>query len=116
MFIHTFHKSQVPASKTYITPVPAKYYLLKEGAEISNIIKALNKVIFRHTEDFLKFNVKQEDIIISITSSVSFSRNPMTRGWEFVISGLQVFIHPPFTSVKNIILKLCMEWQEVGNL
>ena len=77
MFIRTFHKSQVPASKTYITPVPGKYYLLKEGAEISNIIKALNKIIFRHTEDFLKFNVKQEDIIICITSSVSFSRNPM---------------------------------------
>ena len=36
------------------------------GAEI-NIIKALGKMIFRQTEDFLKFNVKQ-NIIESIAS------------------------------------------------
>ena len=40
----------------------------KQGTEIDNIIKALSKVIFRHTEHFLKFSVKQEDIIKNIIS------------------------------------------------
>ena len=41
--------------------------IMKQGAEI-NICKALSKMIFRHTEGFLKFNIKQEFIINGITS------------------------------------------------
>ena len=39
----------------------------KQSAEINNIIKALSKIIFCHT-DFSKFNLKQEDTIKGITS------------------------------------------------
>ena len=35
----------------------------KQGAEINKIIKSLSEMIFPQNEDFLKFNVKQEDII-----------------------------------------------------
>ena len=41
---------------------------MKKGTEIDNIIKALSKMMFRLTEELLKFNVKQEDIIRGITS------------------------------------------------
>ena len=40
----------------------------KQGAEINIVIKALSKIIFRYTEDVLKFNIRQEDIIKIITS------------------------------------------------
>ena len=43
-------------------PISFLKYFLKQVAKINNIIKPLNKMIFRHTEKFLKFNVKQEDI------------------------------------------------------
>ena len=36
---------------------------MKKGTEIDNIIKALSKMMFRLTEELLKFHVKQEDII-----------------------------------------------------
>lgn len=34
----------------------------KQVAEIKDIIKALSTMIFWRTEDYLKFNIKQEDI------------------------------------------------------
>ena len=43
-----------------------KSRMKKRRGEI-NHIKALTKMIFRHTGHFLKFNIKQEDIIKSIT-------------------------------------------------
>ena len=44
-------------------PISFLKYFLKQAAEINNIIKPLNKIIFRYTENFLKFDVKQEDIV-----------------------------------------------------
>ena len=34
-----------------------------QGTELNIIIISLSKIVFRHTEDFLKFKVKQEDIL-----------------------------------------------------
>ena len=48
-------------------PISFLKYFLKQVAKINNIIKPLNKMIFRHTENFLKFDVKQE-VLLSITS------------------------------------------------
>ena len=45
-----------------------------QGTELDIIIVSLSKIVFRHTETFLKFKVKQEDIIKSITSEVSCNR------------------------------------------
>ena len=39
----------------------------KQGAELNNIIKVLSKMIFCHPKDFLKFNIKQKDIVKDIT-------------------------------------------------
>ena len=39
----------------------------KQGAEINNINKRLIKMIFPHTEEFLKFKVEQEDLIKALT-------------------------------------------------
>ena len=44
---------------------------MTKGTEINNIIKALSKIMFRLTKESLKFNVKQEDVIRVITSSVA---------------------------------------------
>ena len=40
----------------------------KQGADKNNVIESQSKTTFCHTENFLKFNVKQEDIITRITS------------------------------------------------
>ena len=50
-----------------------------QGTELNIIIISLSKIVFRHTEDFLKFKVKQEDIIKSITSEVSCNKCLMKR-------------------------------------
>ena len=56
----------------------------KQGADTNNVIESQSKMTFCHTENFLKFNVKQEDIIKCITSEVSCSRFLITRGWESI--------------------------------
>ena len=43
----------------------------RHGTEISYIAEVLIKWIFRHTEDFLKFNIKQEGIIKDINFHVA---------------------------------------------
>ena len=40
----------------------------KQGADTNNVIESQSKMTFCHTENFLKFNVKQEDIVKRITS------------------------------------------------
>ena len=40
----------------------------KQGADKNNVIESQSKMTFCYTENFLKFNVKQEDIVRRITS------------------------------------------------
>ena len=60
--------SKGPESAFFQGPYPSlgllfKLCLKKHGTELNNINKPLGKMIFRDTEDFLKFNVNQEVLL-----------------------------------------------------
>ena len=84
---------------------------MTKGTEINNIIKALSKMMFRLTKEFLKFNFKQEDVIRVITSSVAVKFNGkglrIYNLWSLGIDAAAI------VSVKNTLLKKKISFSEL---